>query len=74
MKQNKNPKTKRNLKHNTCGTSVPHFFYLMARQKKIQREPKSKLGLNDKLHICYNCMFYGPTGWCPWEKKFMNYT
>ena len=45
----------------------------MARQKKIQREPKSKLGLNDKFHICYNCMFYGLIGWCPWEKKFMNY-
>lgn len=45
----------------------------MPRQKKIQRQPKSKLGLSDKTHICYNCMFYGPEGWCPWEKKLMNY-
>ncbi len=42
-------------------------------KKKIQIEPKSKLGLNNKIHICYNCMFYGSNGWCPWENKLMNY-
>ena len=46
----------------------------MARQKKIQREPKSKLGLNDKLHICYNCLFrHKDTGYCPMYNEFYDY-
>lgn len=45
----------------------------MARQKRIQREPKSKLGLDNKLRICYNCLFYQKDGFCPWEMDKMNY-
>ena len=46
----------------------------MAR-KKIQIAPKSKLGYNDKLKICYNCCFYQVlnNGWCPWENTNKNY-
>ena len=46
----------------------------MAR-KKIQLAPKSKLGYNDKLKICYNCCFYqvSNNGWCPWEDTNKNY-
>ena len=44
-------------------------------KKKVQIKPKSNLGLNDKLKICYNCCFYQPqnNGWCPWENKNKNY-
>lgn len=42
-------------------------------KKKIQLAPKSKLGYNDKLKICYNCCFYGKDGWCAWENMFKNY-
>ena len=44
-------------------------------KKKYQLEPKSKLGYNDKLHICYNCCFYQikNNGWCPWENMNKNY-
>lgn len=44
-------------------------------KKKIQLKPKSTLGLNDKLHICYNCCYYQTTnnGWCPWEEEHKNY-
>ena len=48
------------------------IIYRMAR-KKIQREPKTRLGFNEKTKICYNCMFYGKDGFCPWEMKYMNY-
>lgn len=46
----------------------------MAR-KKIQLEPKSKLGFNDKLKICYNCCYYQKqnNGWCPFEDTNKNY-
>ena len=44
-------------------------------KKKYQLEPKSKLGYNDKLKICYNCCFYQRknNGWCPWENTYKNY-
>lgn len=44
-------------------------------RKKIQLAPKSKLGYNDKLKICYNCCFYqvSNNGWCPWEDTNKNY-
>lgn len=44
-------------------------------KKKVQTKPKSNLGLNDKLKICYNCCFYQPhnNGWCPWENINKNY-
>ena len=42
-------------------------------KKKVQTAPKSKLGYNDKLHICYNCCYYGPNGWCCMEDGFRNY-
>ncbi len=42
-------------------------------KKKLVLAPKSKLGYNDKLKICYNCCFYGKDGYCPWEDKFKNY-
>jgi hypothetical protein len=44
-------------------------------KKKIITKPKSNLGLNDKLKICYNCCFYQQdnNGWCTWENNYMNY-
>lgn len=42
-------------------------------KKKIQTKPKSNLGIDNKLKICYNCCFYANDGWCPWEKQYMNY-
>ena len=45
----------------------------MARKKKVQLQPKSKLGLNDKLKICFNCMFYQIDGYCPWDNEYKNY-
>ena len=44
-------------------------------KKKIITKPKSNLGLNDKLKICYNCCFYQQdnNGWCTWENNNMNY-
>ena len=42
-------------------------------KKKIQLKPTSKLGFNDKLKICYNCMFYQKDGFCPWEETYKNY-
>lgn len=44
-------------------------------KKKIITKPKSNLGLNDKLKICYNCCFYQQdnNGWCTWENNHMNY-
>lgn len=47
----------------------------MARKKKVQIAPKSTLGMNDKLHICFNCCFYQTQngGWCPWENEYRNY-
>ena len=44
-------------------------------KKKIITKPKSNLGLNDKLKICYNCCFYQSdnNGWCTWENNYMNY-
>ena len=42
-------------------------------KKRVQTEPKSKLGFSDKLKICYNCCFYQKTGWCPFENQYMNY-
>ncbi len=45
----------------------------MARKKKVQLQPKSKLGLNDKLKICFNCMFYQKDGYCPWDNEYKNY-
>lgn len=47
----------------------------MARRKKVQIAPKSSLGINDKLKICYNCCFYQTKneGWCPWENVNKNY-
>ena len=44
------------------------------RKKKIQIEPKSKLGLDDKLHICYNCLFrHKDTGYCPMYNEYYDY-
>ena len=44
------------------------------RKKKIQIEPKSKLGLDDKLHICYNCLFrHKDTGYCPMYMEYYDY-
>lgn len=46
----------------------------MPRKKKIQIEPKSKLGLDDKLHICYNCLFrHKDTGYCPMYNEYYDY-
>jgi len=42
-------------------------------KRKVIVKPKSNLGLNDKLKICYNCIYYQKDGYCPWEEKFMNY-
>ena len=45
----------------------------MARRKKIQKEPKSKLGLDNKLRICYNCLFYQKDGFCPCIKQLRHW-
>ena len=45
----------------------------MPRKKKVQLQPKSKLGLNDQIKICFNCMFYQKDGFCPWENEYKNY-
>ena len=45
----------------------------MPRKKKVQLQPKSKLGLNDQIKICFNCMFYQKDGYCPWENEYKNY-
>ncbi len=46
----------------------------MPKKKKILIEPKSKLGLNDKLHICYNCVFrHKDTGFCPMFMEYYDY-
>jgi len=46
----------------------------MPRKKKIIIHPKSKLGFNDKLHICYNCLFrHKDTGFCPMFNEYYDY-
>ena len=42
-------------------------------KKKIITKPKSLLGFADKVKICYNCMFYGFDGYCPWEETYKKY-
>ena len=43
----------------------------MARKKKIQLKPKSELGMNRELPMCYNCIFWQKDGWCPWYEDHM---
>lgn len=46
----------------------------MGKKKKIQIEPKTKLGLNEKMHICYNCVFrHKDTGFCPMYLEYYDY-
>ena len=46
----------------------------MARKKKILMQPTSKLGFNDKLHICYNCLFrWKENGYCPMFNEYYDY-
>lgn len=46
----------------------------MARKKKILLSPKSSLGLNKELRICYNCMFWNhESGRCPWDNDNHDY-
>lgn len=45
----------------------------MAR-KKIQLKPKSDLGLDKSIPICYNCMFrHKDTGYCPFYNEYYDY-
>lgn len=52
----------------------PHFYMYMGKKKVLLR-PKSTLGYNDKMRICYNCMFRytDNTGYCPWVDKQVDY-
>lgn len=46
----------------------------MARKKKIILEPVSKLGFDENLRMCYNCMFWNrQSGRCPWSKENYDY-
>lgn len=43
-------------------------------KKKILIAPKSRLGLDDKLRICYNCVFrHKDTGYCPMFNEYYDY-
>lgn len=44
------------------------------RKKKILLKPKSLLGLDRSLPICYNCIFrHKDTGYCPWYEEYYDY-
>lgn len=44
------------------------------RKKKILLKPKSELGLDKSLPICYNCIFrHKDTGFCPWYMEYYDY-
>ena len=44
------------------------------KKKKIQISPKSKLGLDIKAPICYNCVFrHIKDGYCPMYNEYYDY-
>ena len=45
---------------------------MSSKLKKSELKPKSKLGIDKTVKICWNCMFWNPeNGCCPWvEDKF----
>ena len=46
----------------------------MAKKKKILINPVSTLGLDDKIHMCYNCLFrHKDTGYCPMFMEYYDY-
>jgi len=46
----------------------------MGRKRRIILEPKSLLGLDKKMFICWNCMFWNhQTGHCPWSEEDFDY-
>jgi len=46
----------------------------MAKKKKILLKPKSDIGMNRELPMCYNCMWrHKDTGWCPMYDEFYDY-
>ena len=43
-------------------------------RKKPQLKPKSELGINRELPICYNCVFrHKDTGYCPMYDEYYDY-
>ena len=52
-----------------------HFFiFIYMARKKILLKPKSELGLDHGMIICYNCIFWNrKTGWCPWYEEYNDY-
>ncbi len=42
-------------------------------RKKIQLKPKSNLGMNRELPMCYNCVFWQKDGWCTWYEDHYDY-
>ena len=46
----------------------------MPKKKKILINPVSTLGLDDKIHMCYNCLFrHKDTGYCPMFMEYYDY-
>ena len=46
----------------------------MSKKKKILINPVSTLGLDDKIHMCYNCLFrHKDTGYCPMFMEYYDY-
>ena len=47
----------------------------MGKKKKVLLKPSSKLGYNDKMRICYNCVFRykDDSGYCPMEMQPVDY-
>ena len=46
----------------------------MPKKRRIQVNPKSSLGLDTKLPICYNCVFrHIDTGYCPMYDDYYDY-
>lgn len=44
------------------------------KRKKIQINPKSSLGLDESIPICYNCVFrHKDTGYCPMFNEYYDY-
>lgn len=49
-------------------------FCFMTRKKKVQIKPKSELGINKELPICFNCMWrHRDTGFCPMYMEYYDY-